>query len=38
MKNGKLGWVHGDCLSAERGGPVFLTPENEILWIIGEGP
>lgn len=37
-ENGKLGWVHGDCLSAERGGPVFLTPENEILWIIGEGP
>ena len=30
-EKGKFGWVRGNCLSVERGGPVFLLPEEEIL-------
>ncbi len=32
VKNGRVGWIFGIYLSAERGGPTFHLPEEDEAW------
>lgn len=34
----KYGWVFGGYVDVERGGPKYLTPKNEILFLLGNQP
>lgn len=37
-KKDKYGWVFGGYVDVERGGPKYLTPVNEILFLLGNQP